>query len=42
MSTFEFRTPVSDEDIRKVHIGDVIYLTGDIVTGRDESSGRIP
>ena len=41
MSTFEFRTPVSDEDIRKVHIGDVIYLTGDIVTGRDDVHPRV-
>ena len=26
--TFEFTTPLTDEDIKKVHIGDVIYLTG--------------
>ena len=41
MSTFYFTTPVSDEDIRKVHIGDVIYLTGDIVTGRDDVHHRV-
>ena len=41
MSTFEFTTPVSDEDSRKVHIGDVIYLTGDIVTGRDDVHHRV-
>ena len=41
MSTFEFKTPVSDEDIKKVHIGDVIYLTGDIVTGRDDVHHRV-
>ena len=41
MSTFEFRTPVSDEDIRKVHIGDVIYLTVDIGTGRDDVHHRV-
>lgn len=41
MSTFEFTTPVSDEDIRKVHIGDVIYLTGDIITGRDDVHHRV-
>ena len=41
MSTFEFTTPVSDEDIRKVHIGDVIYLTGNIVTGRDDVHHRV-
>ena len=41
MSTFEFKTPVSDEDIKKVHAGDVIYLTGDIVTGRDDVHHRV-
>ena len=41
MSTFYFTTPVSDEDIRKVHIGDVIYLTGDITTGRDDVHIRV-
>ena len=41
MSTFEFKTPVSEEDIKKVHIGDVIYLTGDIVTGRDDVHHRV-
>ena len=41
MSTFYFTTPVSDEDIRKVHIGDVIYLTGDITTGRDDVHLRV-
>ena len=41
MSTFEFTTSVSDEDIKKVHIGDVIYLTGDIVTGRDDVHHRV-
>ena len=41
MSTFEFKTPVTDEDIKKVHIGDVIYLTGDIITGRDDVHHRV-
>ena len=41
MSTFEFTTPVTEEDIRKVHVGDVIYLTGDIVTGRDDVHHRV-
>ena len=41
MSTFEFKTPVTDEDIKKVHIGDVIYLTGNIVTGRDDVHHRV-
>ncbi|MCQ2533987.1 MAG: L(+)-tartrate dehydratase subunit beta [Clostridia bacterium] len=37
---YEFKTPVSDEDIKKLRIGDVIYLTGDIVTGRDDVHHR--
>ena len=41
MSIFHFTTPVTDEDIRKVHIGDVIYLTGEIVTGRDDVHHRV-
>jgi len=41
MSTFEFTTPVSDEDIRKVHIGDVIYLNGDVTTARDDVHHRV-
>ena len=41
MSIFHFTTPVTDEDIKKVHIGDVIYLTGEIVTGRDDVHHRV-
>ncbi|MCR4670111.1 MAG: L(+)-tartrate dehydratase subunit beta [Saccharofermentans sp.] len=40
-NTFEFTTPLTDEDIKKVHIGDVIYLTGDVVTGRDDVHHRV-
>ena len=39
--TLEFTTPLTDEDIKKVHIGDVIYLTGDVVTGRDDVHHRV-
>jgi fumarate hydratase subunit beta len=27
--------PISDEEIRSLHVGDTVYLTGVIVTGRD-------
>lgn len=27
--------PISDEEIRSLHIGDTVYLTGIIITGRD-------
>lgn len=29
-------TPFTEEDIRALHTGDVIYISGDIVTGRDD------
>ena len=28
-------TPVSAEDLKDIHIGDIVYLTGDITTCRD-------
>ena len=41
MSIYELTTPVSDEDIKKLRIGDVIYLNGTIVTGRDDVHHRV-
>ena len=41
MSIWHLTTPVTDEDIEKIHIGDVIYLTGDITTGRDDVHHRV-
>lgn len=35
------RTPISEEDIRAIRAGDVIYLSGDIVTGRDDVHMRV-
>ena len=34
-------TPVSAEDIAALHVGDVFYLDGDFVTGRDSVHGRV-
>ena len=28
-------TPVSAEDLKDIHIGDIIYLSGDLTTCRD-------
>ena len=41
MSTYELTMPVSDSDIRKLKIGDVIFLNGTIVTGRDDCHHRV-
>lgn len=33
---YRFRTPLSEEDVRKLKIGDIVYLDGIIYTGRDD------
>lgn len=37
MATYHFSTPLREEDMRKLHIGDVVYLTGHVFTARDLS-----
>lgn len=32
---YELQTPISDDDIRKLIVGDTVYLSGVFVTGRD-------
>ncbi len=36
MAEYRFKTPLSEEDVRKLRIGDIVYLDGIIYTGRDE------
>ena len=33
---YRLRTPLGEDDIRKLHVGDVVYLDGLVYTGRDE------
>ncbi len=33
---YRLKTPLSEEDVRKLHVGDVVYLDGIVYTGRDE------
>lgn len=33
---YRFRTPLSEEDVRKLKIGDIVYIDGIIYTGRDD------
>jgi len=35
MAVFKFRTPISEEEVRKLRVNDVLYVTGTIVTARD-------
>jgi len=34
---YHFSLPVSAEDVKKLHIGDIIYVSGRIFTARDEA-----
>ncbi len=40
MAEYHFTTPISKEDVQKVKIGDVIYITGIAFTARDEAHER--
>ena len=34
-------TPIKEEDLEDIHIGDIVYLTGTLVTGRDDVHRRV-
>jgi len=40
LATYKFKTPISEEDIRKLKINDVLFVTGTIVTARDQAHRR--
>lgn len=40
MAEYHFTTPISKEDVQKVKIGDVIYISGIAFTARDEAHER--
>lgn len=40
MAVFKLKTPISEEDIRKLKVNDVLYVTGTIVTARDQAHRR--
>lgn len=37
MAVFKFRTPISEADVRKLKVNDVLYVSGTIATARDEA-----
>jgi fumarate hydratase subunit beta len=41
MATYHLKTPISEEDIRKLKVSDVIYITGTVVTARDQAHKRV-
>lgn len=40
MATLKLKTPISEADIRKVKVGDILYVSGTAVTARDEAHIR--
>ncbi|MFB0522846.1 MAG: FumA C-terminus/TtdB family hydratase beta subunit [Candidatus Bathyarchaeia archaeon] len=40
MAVYKLKTPISEEDVRKLKVNDTIYVTGIIFTARDEAHHR--
>ena len=40
MATYRLKTRISEEDIRKLKVNDVIYITGTMITARDAAHRR--
>jgi len=40
MVTYKLKTPISEEDVRKLKVNDVLYITGTVVTARDQAHRR--
>jgi len=41
MAEYRLKTPIPEEEARKLRVGDVIYLSGTIVTARDAAHRRV-
>jgi fumarate hydratase subunit beta len=41
MATYHLNIPISDDDIKKLHVGDQVFLSGVMVTGRDAAHSYI-
>jgi fumarate hydratase subunit beta len=37
---YHLKTPVPDSEIRKLKVGDVVYVTGTVITARDEAHSK--
>jgi fumarate hydratase subunit beta len=38
--TIRLKTPLSEADVRRLHVNDIIYLSGTVVTARDQAHRR--
>ncbi|HKK32975.1 MAG TPA: Fe-S-containing hydro-lyase [Desulfomicrobiaceae bacterium] len=41
MAVYNLNAPLTDEDVARLHAGDVVYLTGTIYTARDAAHKRL-
>jgi len=40
MATYKLKTPISEEEVRKLKVNDVLYITGTMFTARDSAHKR--
>ena len=40
MTIYKLKTPISEEEIRKLRVNDVLYVSGTVVTARDQAHRR--
>jgi fumarate hydratase subunit beta len=40
MATYKLKTPITEEQVRKLKVSDAIYITGTVVTARDQAHNR--
>lgn len=40
MATYQLNTPISEEDVRRLRVNDILNVTGTIVTARDQAHKR--
>ncbi|MCW3993524.1 MAG: fumarate hydratase C-terminal domain-containing protein, partial [Candidatus Bathyarchaeota archaeon] len=40
MAVYKFKTPISEEEIRKLMVNDVLYVSGTRFTARDQAHKR--
>lgn len=38
---WHLKTPLGAEDVKKLEAGDIVYISGEILTARDEAHARI-
>jgi fumarate hydratase subunit beta len=40
MTTYKLKTPISEEEVRRLRVNDVLYVSGTVVTARDQAHRR--